>query len=93
MLNFTSSGGVFAPALQPAFFAGLHSFWLGAAWLHAAQTLQYFWGQNVGWDAITMGGWTAVAVLLVVLTRSAVRRRARPGAETGITEQDEAIAA
>ena len=93
MLNFTSSGGVFAPALQPALFAGLHSFWLGAAWLHSAQTLQYFWGQNIGPDAITMGAWSAVAVGLLLLVRAAVRRRLPLATETPITEQDQAIAA
>jgi ABC-type multidrug transport system permease subunit len=91
MLNFTSSGGVFAPALPPAFFGGLHSFWLGAAWLHASQTMQYFWGQDIGGDAITMGGWSAVAVLLLVLTRQAVRRSKRP--EVPITEVDEVVTA
>ncbi len=93
MLNFTSSGGVFAPALQPALFAGLHSFWLGAAWLHAAQTLQYFWGQNIGWDAITLGGWSVVVVVLLVLVRIAARQRVPLARETPITEQDEAVAA
>jgi hypothetical protein len=93
MLNFTSSGGVFAPALQPALFVGLHSFWLGAAWLHAAQTLQYFWGQDIGPDAITMGAWSAVAVGLLLLVRAAVRRSAPLAVETPITEQDQAIAA
>lgn len=30
MLNFTSSGGLFQPALQNGFFGGLHAFWNGA---------------------------------------------------------------
>jgi hypothetical protein len=93
MLNFTSSGGVFQAALQPGFFAGLHTFWLGAAWLHASGTLQYFWGQNVGWDAVVMGGWTAGAVLLAVLTQLWTARRTRIARETAITELDEVAAA
>lgn len=93
MLNFTSSGGVFQPALQPGFFAGLHSFWLGAAWLHASDTVQYFWGQQVGRDAVTMAGWTAGALLLAVLTQLWVARRTRIARETRITELDEVAAA
>ena len=41
MLNFTSSGGIFQPAFQPGFFAALNTFWSGAAWLQAAQDLQF----------------------------------------------------
>jgi hypothetical protein len=93
MLNFTSSGGVFQPALQPGFFAGLHSFWLGAAWLHASDTTQYFFGQSIGRDAVTMAGWTAAALLLGALTQIWMVRRARRDAEAGITELDEITAA
>jgi hypothetical protein len=93
MLNFTSSGGVFQPALQPGFFAGLHTFWLGAAWLHASGTVQYFWGQNVGWDAVVMGGWTAGALLLAVITQTWTARRTRIARQTAITELDEVAAA
>ena len=93
MLNFTSSGGVFQPALQPGFFAGLHSFWLGAAWLHASGTLQYFFGQDVGRDAVVMGGWTAGAVLLAVLTRQWASRRTRVAVDAPVTELDEVAAA
>ena len=93
MLNFTSSGGVFQAALQPGFFAGLHSFWLGAAWLHASTTVQYFWGQGVGGDALVMGGWTAGALLLATLTHLWTARRTRLAQETAVTELDEVAAA
>jgi hypothetical protein len=93
MLNFTSSGGVFQPELQPGFFAGLHTFWLGAAWLHASGTLQYFFGQGIGGDAVAMGGWTAGAVLLAVLTRRWVARRTRVAVDVPVTELDEVAAA
>ena len=93
MLNFTSSGGVFQPALQPGFFAGLHGFWLGAAWLHAADTVQYFWGQAVGRDALTMAGWSVVAVLLAVLTQRWTARRTRIARDLRVTELDEVAAA
>lgn len=93
MLNFTSSGGVFQAALQPGFFAGLHTFWLGAAWLHASSTVQYFWGQNVGWDAVVMGGWTAGAVLLAALTHLWAARRTRIAHQIAVTELDEITAA
>lgn len=33
MLNFTSSGGIFRPELQPGFFGALHSFWNGAGFV------------------------------------------------------------
>lgn len=93
MLNFTSSGGVFAAAMQPALFSGLNSFWIGAAWLRATTTLQYFWGQNIGWDVITMGGWTLAAAALAAGVRSAVAHRARLARDVRITEEDTLIAA
>jgi hypothetical protein len=93
MLNFTSSGGVFQPALQPGFFAGLHAFWLGAAWLHASDTVQYFWGQQIGRDALVMAGWTAGALLLAVLTHLWSARRTRLAHEARVTELDEVAAA
>ncbi len=93
MLNFTSSGGVFQAALQPGFFAGLHTFWLGAAWLHASGTVQYFWGQGVGGDLVVMAGWTAVALLLGVLTSLWSARRTRIARATALSELDEITAA
>jgi hypothetical protein len=77
MLNFTSSGGIFSAPFQPPFFAGMHAFWNGAAFIDAAQTLVYFPGQTFGLDALKLALWASAGLLLVVATHlwSVSRRR------------------
>ena len=95
MLNFTSSGGIFQPAFQPGFFAGLNTFWSGAAWLQAAQDLQYFPGASLGRSSLVLALWLAVAVLLCVVVHGLVARRARIAREREVTplEEEEVVAA
>ncbi|KQO65105.1 hypothetical protein [Curtobacterium sp. Leaf261] len=95
MLNFTSSGGIFQPALQPGFFAGLNTFWSGAAWLGAAQDLQYFPGASLGRSALVLSLWLAAAVLLVGIVHGLVARRTRIARERAVTplEEEEVVAA
>lgn len=93
-LNFTSSGGIFAPALQPGLFAALNSFWNGAAWLHAVQTLTYFPGQNFGFDALRLALWLVPGALLMVLTHLwSVRRTRLADEEVPVLEVDAVVAA
>src|SRR3954470_245951 len=54
MLNFTSAGGVFAPAVQPGFFASLHSFWIGSGLVEAARRLLYFPALGIGGQVLTI---------------------------------------
>jgi hypothetical protein len=93
MLNFTSSGGIFAVALMPGFFAGLNSFWNGAAWLDAAQTIQYFPGQAYGLDILRLGLWAAAGLGLTLLTHLLSRRRVRLANERVSTREEEAVIA
>ena len=94
MLNFTSSGGVFASTLVPSFFSALNSFWNGAAWLHAAQTAVYFPAQSIGRDALTLSIWLAVGLVLALATHVWSARRTRLADErVAVREDEEGIAA
>ncbi|WP_372698303.1 hypothetical protein [Arthrobacter sp. JSM 101049] len=93
-LNFTSSGGIFVPEVQPGLFAGLSTFWNGEAWLHAVQTLAYFAGQPIGWDLLRLALWLVPGALLVVLThRWSVRKTRLADENAALSELDEAGAA
>lgn len=93
-LNFTSSGGIFVPEVQPGLFAGLSTFWNGGAWLHAVQTLAYFPGQAIGMDLLKLVLWLVPGTLLVVLThRWSVRRTRLADENSPLSELDEAGAA
>ena len=93
-LNFTSSGGIFSPDVQPGLFAGLHAFWNGAAWFHAVQTLTYFQGQNLGFDILKLVLWLVPGALLMVLTHAwSVRRTRLANENAAIVEVEEAVAA
>ncbi|WP_146244846.1 hypothetical protein [Curtobacterium sp. MCBD17_028] len=95
MLNFTSSGGIFQPAFQPGLFAGLHTFWSGAAWLQAAQDLQYFPAASLGRSALVLALWLATAVLLVLVVHGLVARRTRIAREREVSrlEEEQVVAA
>ena len=66
-LNFTSSGGVFAPALQPRFFEVLHDFWIGSGLLEATRKIAYFPDAALGGDVAKLVGWLAAGALLVLV--------------------------
>lgn len=93
MFNFTSSGGIFAVHLMPAFFAAMNGFWNGAAWLDAAQTMQYFPGQAFGWDILRLGIWAAVGLGLTLLTHLLSRRRTRIANERVVMREEEQVVA
>lgn len=94
MLNFTSSGGVFAAGLVPPFFAALSSFWNGAAWLHATQTVVYFAGQGIGRDVLVLALWLVAGLLVAGLVHLGSVRRTRLADELApVTEEDEVVAA
>jgi hypothetical protein len=95
MLNFTSSGGIFQPALQPGFFAGLNTFWSGAAWLGAAQDLTYFPGASLARSGLVLGVWLGAAVLLVAVVHGLIARRTRIAQEREVSslEEQEVVAA
>jgi hypothetical protein len=86
MLNFTSSGGVFAPAMQSGFFASLHGFWIGSGLVEAGRKLLYFPELAVRGDVTKVALWFAAAVLLVCAAALAERRR---GAATVLPRQQQ----
>jgi hypothetical protein len=67
MLNFTSSGGLFRPELQNAFFGTLHAFWNGAGFVEGLRSLLYF-----GSDGLARNVWTLVVWLVLGLAVTAV---------------------
>ena len=75
MLNFTSSGGVYPASLSPAFFAGLNTFWNGAAWLNAVRDLTYFPGADFGMDGLKLALWALGGVALVLLSHLATVKK------------------
>ncbi|WP_417215556.1 hypothetical protein [Arthrobacter sp.] len=93
-LNFTSSGGIFVPEVQPGLFAGLSTFWNGNAWLHAVQTIAYFPGQAIGLDLLMLALWLVPGALLLVLTHIwSVRKTRLADENASVGELDEAGAA
>jgi hypothetical protein len=95
MLNFTSSGGIFQPALQPGLFQGLNTFWSGAAWLQAAQNLQYFPHASLGRSSLVLALWLAAAVLIASVVHGIAARRAKIIREREVSalEEEEVVAA
>ncbi|MEV1288238.1 hypothetical protein [Micromonospora sp. NPDC049679] len=75
MLNFTTSGGVYAPQLQPGFFAALHNFWIGSGLVEAGRKLLYFPDLGIRGDVTKLAWWLAAGVLLLGLAATVERRR------------------
>ncbi|MET7785272.1 hypothetical protein ABZS93_01340 [Streptomyces sp900116325] len=57
MLNFTSSGGIFRPELQPGFFGSLHAFWNGAGFVEGVRSHVYFGGYALGGHVLVLTLW------------------------------------
>nr|BFE70254.1 hypothetical protein GCM10020092_035550 [Actinoplanes digitatis] len=99
MLNFTSSGGVFRPELQNAFFARLHSFWDGAGFVEGVRSLLYFGrAMRFAGHLLTLTGWLAAGLALLAAAALTERRRARPAVDAGedaaaLEEIEETVAA
>ena len=95
MLNFTSSGGVFAPALQPGFFAALHSFWIGSGLVEGGRKLVYFPELGVGREVLTVALWLAAGLAVAGAAALVERRRAvpAPAATAEDEELEEAVVA
>ena len=74
-LNFTSSGGVFTPVMQPAFFGWLHSFWIGSGFVEAQRRIAYFPDAGLGGPLGILIGWLVLGMLCLGLGASVERRR------------------
>lgn len=93
-LNFTSSGGIFQPEMQPGFYGGLNAFWNGAGWLHAVQSLVYFPEHGIGMDILRLVLWLVPGSLLVFLTHAwSVRKTRIANEHAKIAEVEETVAA
>lgn len=94
MLNFTSSGGIFASAFMPSFFSGLHAFWNGAAFIDASQALVYFPGQDWGLSGLKLAIWAGAGILLVIVTHGWSEHRRRLADENlPVTSVERVVAA
>ncbi|MEV8565788.1 hypothetical protein AB0436_09470 [Streptomyces sp. NPDC051322] len=83
MLNFTSSGGIFRPELQPGFFGALHAFWNGAGFVEGARSYVYFGSHGLGSDVLVLALWCAVGLALLgvaALVESGRRKTAEESA-------------
>ncbi|MGF1428044.1 hypothetical protein [Kitasatospora sp. LaBMicrA B282] len=77
MLNFTSSGGIFRPELQPGLFGGLHRFWNGAGFVEGARSILYFdGGAGLGGRVLSLVGWLVAGLLALAGAAWVERRRA-----------------
>ncbi|MFI8324586.1 hypothetical protein [Streptomyces sp. NPDC085529] len=77
MLNFTSSGGIYRPELQPGFFGSLHAFWNGAGLVEGIRGHVYFDGHGLGGHVLVLAVWFLAGALLVTLAgRTEARRNA-----------------
>ncbi|MFF8382261.1 hypothetical protein ACF053_01225 [Streptomyces kanasensis] len=76
MLNFTSSGGIYRPELQPGFFASLHAFWNGAGFVEGARAHVYFDGHALGGHVLVLLLWFLAGVALMVAAGVTEARRA-----------------
>lgn len=76
MLNFTTSGGVYAPQLQNGFFGALHTFWNGAGFVEGARSLLYFGGNGFGARIASLALWFAAGPVILLVAGRYERRRA-----------------
>lgn len=85
MLNFTSSGGIYRPELQPGFFGSLHAFWNGAGFVEGVRGHVYLDGNGLGRNTLVLALWLLAGAALTVIAGITEARRATPAAETAPT--------
>ncbi|CAM5588424.1 hypothetical protein STANM309S_00462 [Streptomyces tanashiensis] len=81
MLNFTSSGGIYRPELQPGFFGALHAFWNGAGFVEGVRGHVYFDGHGLGRNVLVLALWLLAGAVLVVLAGLTEARRRKAGGQ------------
>ncbi|MFE4953336.1 hypothetical protein ACFRCW_04330 [Streptomyces sp. NPDC056653] len=75
MLNFTSSGGIFRPELQPGFFGSLHAFWNGAGFVEGVRSHVYFGGYALGGHVLVLTLWFVVGLAVMGVAGLAEAKR------------------
>ncbi|MEU0146644.1 hypothetical protein [Streptomyces sp. NPDC006288] len=81
MLNFTSSGGIFRPELQPGFFGSLHAFWNGAGFVEGVRSHVYFGGHALGGHVLVLALWFVAGLAVTGVAGLAEAKRRRDAAE------------
>ncbi|AUG75046.1 membrane protein [Kitasatospora sp. MMS16-BH015] len=67
MLNFTSSGGIYRPDLQPGLFGALHQVWNGAGFLEATRSVLYFDGAaGLAGRLVSLALWLMLGLALLL---------------------------
>ncbi|MEU9076051.1 hypothetical protein [Kitasatospora sp. NPDC048538] len=95
MLNFTTSGGIYRPELQNAFFGALHGFWTGAGFLEGARDILYFdGGAGLGGHVLTLAVWLVLGGAVLAAAGWSERRGRRPVGTAAESEEElaEAVA-
>ncbi|MBR7831630.1 hypothetical protein KDL01_00060 [Actinospica durhamensis] len=87
-LNFTTSGGVFAPILQAGFFRALSHVWIGAGYVSGGQSMLYRGGAGFGADLLRIALWFAAGVVVMGAAAVTEHRRSRPAAPVCATEEE-----
>ncbi|MFF0423921.1 hypothetical protein ACFYUJ_05855 [Streptomyces sp. NPDC004520] len=90
MLNFTSSGGIYRPELQPGFFGALHAFWNGAGFVEGVRGHVYFDGHGLGRNVLVLALWLLAGAVLLVLAGLTEARRRKAGAVVATASADSA---
>ncbi|MEU9706148.1 hypothetical protein [Streptomyces sp. NPDC047981] len=80
MLNFTSSGGIYRPELQPGFFGALHAFWNGAGFVEGVRSHVYFADHALGRHLLVLALWLLAGVAVTLCAGLAETRRRRAAA-------------
>ncbi|MFB6705926.1 hypothetical protein ACFCW6_14550 [Streptomyces sp. NPDC056333] len=75
MLNFTSSGGIFRPELQPGFFGSLHAFWNGAGFVEGVRSHVYFGGYALGGHVLVLTLWLVAGLVVMGVAGLAEAKR------------------
>ncbi|WP_232542725.1 hypothetical protein [Streptomyces sp. QHH-9511] len=89
MLNFTSSGGIYRPELQPGFFGSLHAFWNGAGFVEGVRAHVYFDGTGLGRHTLVLALWLLAGLALTAAAGLTEAHRRRPAPTTGTASEKE----
>ena len=81
MLNFTSSGGIFRPELQPGFFGSLHAFWNGAGFVEGVRSHVYFDGYALGGHVLVLALWLVAGLVVMGVAGPAEAKRRSAAAD------------
>lgn len=78
-INFTTSGGVFPPSLQPAFFGWLHHFWIGSGFVEGLRRILYFPDVSIAGPMAILVGWFVLGLICLALGHTVESRRKAAG--------------